>query len=179
MDVQTAFLMNAEIQLDSGLFKHCRSVSYHWGRGNGFAALGYAETLTYLPDVHSHRDGLISAHKRHLDALIAHQEPSGMFSQLLDLPGTYQELTSVCMVGYAVARGLRLGWLDESYREFRGLSVGGCVRTHRAGWRGCGRLYWHRAQSTTGDSTLTAPPNMAVMIARAISLYGSQSRWSG
>ena len=118
LDIQTAFLMDAKIQLDSGLFKHCRSVPYHWGRGNGFAALGYSETLTYLPDDHVHRDGLVSIHKRHLDALMAHQRPSGVFSQLLDLPGTYQELTSVCMVGYAVARGLRMGWLDESYREF-------------------------------------------------------------
>lgn len=118
LDIQTTFLMDAEIQLDSGLFKHCRSVLYHWGRGNGFAALGYAETLTYLPDDHAHRDDLVSIHKRHLDALSAHRRPSGMFSQLLDLPGTYQELTSVCMVGYAVARGLRLGWLDESYSEF-------------------------------------------------------------
>ena len=118
LDIQTAFLLNADIQVESGLFKHCRSVPYHWGRGNGFAALGYAETLTYLPDDHAHRDDLVSIHKRHLDALIAHQRPSGMFSQLLDLPGTYQELTAVCMVGYAVARGLRLGWLDESYRAF-------------------------------------------------------------
>ena len=118
LDIQTAFLLNADIQVESGLFKHCRSVPYHWGRGNGFAALGYAETLTYLPDDHTDRDDLISIHKRHLDALVAHQRPSGMFSQLLDLPGTYQELTAVCMVGYAVARGLRMDWLDESYGEF-------------------------------------------------------------
>ena len=44
------------------------------------------------------------------------QRPDGMFTQLLDEPGTYRELTSVCMVGYAVARGVRLGWLDESWR---------------------------------------------------------------
>ncbi|MXY22017.1 MAG: hypothetical protein F4Y49_11870 [Dehalococcoidia bacterium] len=118
LDIQTAFLLEADIQAESGLFKHCRSVPYHWGRGNGFAALGYAETLTYLPDDHPDRDNLISIHRRHLDALIAHRRPSGIFSQLLDLPGTYQELTSVCMVGYAVARGLRMGWLHESYREF-------------------------------------------------------------
>lgn len=118
LDIQTAFLLEADIQVESGLFKHCRSVPYHWGRGNGFAAMGYSETLTYLPDNHADRDDLVSIHKRHLDALMAHQRPSGMFSQLLDLTGTYQELTSVCMVGYAVARGLRMGWLDESYREF-------------------------------------------------------------
>ncbi len=118
LDIQTAFLLNAGVQLENGLFRHCRSVPYHWGRGNGFAALGYAETLTYLPKDHPDRDGLISAHKRHLEALMTCQRPSGMFSQLLDMPGTYQELTAVCMVGYAVARGLRLGWLDDSYRAF-------------------------------------------------------------
>ncbi len=118
LDIQTAFLLDAEVQLESGLFQHCRSVPHHWGRGNGFAALGYAETLTYLPENHSDRDSLISVHRRHLDALMAHQRPSGMFSQLLDLPGSYQELTAVCMVGYAVARGLRLGWLNDDYRAF-------------------------------------------------------------
>jgi rhamnogalacturonyl hydrolase YesR len=41
-----------------------------------------------------------------------------MLSQLLDFPGSYLELTATCMTGYAVARGLRMGWLDESYREF-------------------------------------------------------------
>ena len=50
--MQTAFLLNANIQDDDGLFKHCRSVPYYWGRGNGFAALGYAETLTHLPEDH-------------------------------------------------------------------------------------------------------------------------------
>lgn len=118
LDIQTAFLLEADIQVESGLFKHCRSVPYHWGRGNGFAAMGYAETLTYLPEDHPDRDSLISIHKRHLNALMAHQRPSNMFSQLLNLPGTYQELTAVCMVGYSAARGLRLGWLDESYRAF-------------------------------------------------------------
>ena len=118
LNIQTSFLLDADIQLDSGLFKHCRSVPFHWGRGNGFAAMGYAETLTYLPEDHPGRDRLITSHKRHVDVLKDHQTPSSMFSQLLNLPGTYQELTAVCMVGYSVARGLRLGWLDDSYLGF-------------------------------------------------------------
>lgn len=118
MDIQAEFLLNANIQQDDGLFMHCRSVPYYWGRGNGFAAMGYAETLTRLPESHPARDTLIDMHTRHLDALRGLQRPSGMFSQLLDFAGTYQELTAVCMTGYAVARGLRLGWLDDSYRSF-------------------------------------------------------------
>ena len=111
LNVQAAFLLNADIQQYDGLFWHCRSVPYYWGRGNGFAALGYAETLTYMPGDHPDRDSLIDMHTRHLNALRRLQRPSGMFSQLLDYPGSYQELTATCMVGYAVCRGIRLGWL--------------------------------------------------------------------
>ena len=118
LEIQTNFLLSADIQQDNGLFWHCRSVPYYWGRGNGFAALGYAETLTFLPEDHPHRERLVSMHKRHIDALRRLQRPSGMLCQMLDFPGSYQELTATCMVGYAVARGLRLGWLDDSYREF-------------------------------------------------------------
>lgn len=118
LDIQTSFLLNADIQRDDGLFWHCRSSPFHWGRGNGFAALGYAETLTHLPENHPDRAALIESHARHLAALRRLQRPSGMLSQLLDFAGSYQELTAVCMVGYAVARGLRLGWLDESHRDF-------------------------------------------------------------
>ena len=118
LDIQTAFLLNANIQHDDGMFRHCRAVPYYWGRGNGFAALGYAETLTYLPSDHPDRAALIENHTRHLTALRGLQRPSGMFTQLLDTPGTYQELTSVCMAGYAAARGVRMGWLDDSWRGF-------------------------------------------------------------
>ena len=118
MDVQTQFLLNAGIQQDNGLFWHCRSVPFYWGRGNGFAALGFAETLSHLPKDHPDRDELVHMHTRHLDALRELTRLSGMLSQLLDCPGSYQELTATCMVGYAVARGLRHGWLDESYRSF-------------------------------------------------------------
>ena len=58
LDIQVEFLLNAEIQQDDGLFMHCRSVPHYWGRGNGFAALGYAETLTRLPESHPARGTL-------------------------------------------------------------------------------------------------------------------------
>ena len=118
LEIQTNFMLNADIQQDGGLFWHCRSVPHYWGRGNGFAALGYAETLTFLPEDDPYREELEPMHKRHIDALRRLQRPSGMLCQILDFPGSYQELTATCMVGYAVARGIRLGWLDDSYRGF-------------------------------------------------------------
>ena len=116
-DMLTRFLLDARVQQDDGLFWHCRSGPWYWGRGNGFAAMGFAETLTYLPEDHPDRDALLEIHRRHLTALGRLQCASGMLRQVLDFPGSYQELTVTCMVGYAVARGLRKGWLDSSYRE--------------------------------------------------------------
>ena len=115
LDLLVKFLLNGGIQQENGLFWHCRSAPFFWGRGNGFAALGLTETLTYLPEDHPDRDALTLMCRRLLDALVGVQRPSGMLLQLLDFPGSYQEHTSTSMFGYSLARGLRLGWLDPSY----------------------------------------------------------------
>ena len=117
LDILTRFLLDGEIQQDDGLFRHCRSAPYFWGRGNGFAALGLTETLTYLPEDHPDRDAVLAMYRRLLEGMRNVQEPSGMYPEVLDFPGSYHEFTATCMAGYAMARGLRLGWLDESYRE--------------------------------------------------------------
>ena len=115
LDILVKFMLGGEIQQDNGLFWHCRSGPFFWGRGNGFAALGLTETITYLPEDHSDRDAILRMYRRLMDALTGVQTPSGMLLQLLDYPGSYQELTSTCMFGYSLARGLRRGWLDNSH----------------------------------------------------------------
>jgi rhamnogalacturonyl hydrolase YesR len=122
LEVMKRFLLDSNIQQGNGLFWHCRSAPYFWGRGNGFAALGFAEALTYLPQDDPQRDELTALHLKHLEALREIQQPSGMYRQMLDVPGSYQEFTSTCMIGYAMARGLRRGWLDSSYRDSVGLA---------------------------------------------------------
>jgi unsaturated rhamnogalacturonyl hydrolase len=117
LDLMKDFLLNSGVQQENGLFWHCRSAPYFWGRGNGFAALGFAEALTYLPEDDPQRDALLEMHGKHLEALRRLQQPSGLWCQMLDVPGSYQEFTCTCMIGYAVARGLRRGWLDASYRD--------------------------------------------------------------
>ncbi len=117
LDIHTRFLLDANVQQENGLFWHCRDAEWFWGRGNGFAALGYAETLTYLPSDHPDRRRLREQHRRHLSALKAYQQPSGMWRQIIDFPGSYQEMTATCMIGYALARGIRRGWLDATDYE--------------------------------------------------------------
>jgi rhamnogalacturonyl hydrolase YesR len=115
LDLLTRFLLAARIQQDDGLFWHSRSTPYYWGRGNGFALLGFSETLSFLPPDHPDYAALLHIHLRHLEALRQRQLPSGMFAQVLNVPGSYQEFTVTCMIGYAMARALRRGWLDASY----------------------------------------------------------------
>jgi rhamnogalacturonyl hydrolase YesR len=118
IDVLSKFLLGGKVQQPDGLFWHAEDFPFFWGRGNGFAAMGFAETLTCMDEDNPDRDALISMHRRHLEALRDRQHTSGMLTQVLDYPGSYHEHTATSMVGYAVARGLRLGWLDESYRPF-------------------------------------------------------------
>ncbi|MDP7579289.1 MAG: glycoside hydrolase family 88 protein [SAR202 cluster bacterium] len=127
IDLLSEFLLGSEIQHESGLFPHSRRGPYHWGRGNGFAALGMAEALTYMPLHYPARDSVLGMCHMQMEALKTLQEPSGMYLQLIDFPGSYQEFTATCMIGYSMARGIRLGWLDASYRSvldkaWRGIS---------------------------------------------------------
>ena len=104
----------ARRQQEDGLFWHGESVPRYWGRGNAFAALGFAEALTYLPGDTAGRDGLVATHRSHLESIIATAAPSGMLRQVLDVRGSYEELSATCMTGYALARGIRLGWLSRA-----------------------------------------------------------------
>ena len=116
LNTLVTFLLAADTQQANGLWWHCKESPFFWGRGNGFAALGFSETLTYLPIDHPQRDALISSHTRHLDALAGFQDESGMWRQVIDREDSYLEHSATTMIGYALARGLRLGWLGDNSR---------------------------------------------------------------
>lgn len=115
-DLLGEFLPVADIQEEDGLFRHSRFGPVHWGRGNGFAAMGLAECLTYMPKSWRHWDAVLAMFTRHMEALRPLQQPSGMYMQVIDYPGSYEELTATCMIGYAMARGIQLDLLGDSYR---------------------------------------------------------------
>ena len=105
------FLRAVDTRQPNGLYWHCHASPYFWGRGNAFAALGFAEALSHLGT-----DGvedLASTHVAHLTALADHQDASGLWRQLIDEPGTYLEHSATTMIGVALARGLREGVLPS------------------------------------------------------------------
>lgn len=106
----------ARLQQPSGLFHHDAGSPAAWGRGNGFGALGLSELLTVLPESHPDRAAVLDIHRRHLAGMRANQAPDGMWRQVVDVPGSYRETSVTAMTLTAMARGMRLGWLDESNR---------------------------------------------------------------
>jgi rhamnogalacturonyl hydrolase YesR len=85
-----------------------------WGRGNGFPALGVALALSDWPDDHPGRKELIAEFQKHMAALKPHQDlKTGCWHQVIDHPESYDEYSCTCMIGFAMQRGIRRGWLTK------------------------------------------------------------------
>jgi hypothetical protein len=103
------------LQQPDGIFNHATDGPAAWGRGNGFAAFGLMETLTWLPAAHSSRAALLAIFAKQMKGLAAWQAPDGMWREIIDRPGAYREETATAMILTAMTRGMRRGWLDRSY----------------------------------------------------------------
>jgi rhamnogalacturonyl hydrolase YesR len=102
------------LQRPDGIFIHALEGPHAWGRGNGFALLGITEALTYFPDTWPDRARVLEIYRKHLRALITYQSDDGSWRQVVDEPTSYRELTVTAMTVGAMARGVRLGFLDRS-----------------------------------------------------------------
>jgi unsaturated rhamnogalacturonyl hydrolase len=104
-----------KLQRPDGLFIHAADGPFAWGRGNGFAAWGLTDALTYLPAAWADRPRVLEIYRRQMRGLLAHQADDGMWRQVVDEPTSYRELTVTAMTTAAMARGVRIGWLDRSF----------------------------------------------------------------
>lgn len=97
-----------------GIYRHSPLCEAAWGRGNGFPALGLALALSEWPDDHAAKKELIGEFQKHLTALKPHQDvKTGCWHQVIDHPESYDEYTATCMIGFAMQRGIRRGWLAK------------------------------------------------------------------
>lgn len=100
-----------------GLYRHSPLDHAAWGRGNGFPALGLALSLSHWPAGDPGFPEVLEAFRDHMRALKVHQDPTGAWHQVIDRPESYREFTSTAMIGFALTRGLRRGWLDRDEFE--------------------------------------------------------------
>jgi rhamnogalacturonyl hydrolase YesR len=110
------FMLKLNLRTD-GLHRHSPLDETAWGRGNGFPALGLALALEDMPTDHPGRAEMLVAFQSHLKALLPHQDVTGAWHQVIDHPESYRELTSTCMITYAMIRGVKNGWLDKPTYE--------------------------------------------------------------
>ena len=104
----------AKLQRDDGIYIHATDGPHAWGRGNGFALLGVTEALTHLPVSWNERTTVLETYRKHVRALAQLQADDGSWRQVLDEPASYRELTETAMTTAAIARGVRLGWIDRA-----------------------------------------------------------------
>lgn len=90
-----------------------------WGRAMGWYGMGLVDALQYFPKNHPQRKELINILNRFAAAVTKVQDPkTGLWWDVLNYPkrkGNYLEASSSCMFVYALAKGVRLGYLPSSF----------------------------------------------------------------
>jgi len=92
-----------------------------WGRAMGWYGMALADTLDYFPQEHAQRDELIAILIRLGAAIVKYQDKkTGLWYQVLDKgsgKGNYLEASASCMFVYALAKGVRSGYLPATYLQ--------------------------------------------------------------
>lgn len=101
-----------------GLYRHRSDADVAWGRGNGFAALGLALTLSEMPRNTPDRAHVLRSFRNLMAALLPLQNANGMWRNVVDHPGAFAEYSGTAMIGFALQRGLERGWIrGRNYQQ--------------------------------------------------------------
>jgi unsaturated rhamnogalacturonyl hydrolase len=102
---------------------------HFWGRAMGWYMMAQVDILELFPIAHPLRREIEAVLQRLATAVLSVQDPaSGLWFQVLDQggrEGNYLEASASCMFAYGLAKGARLGWLDEA-----------CLVAARRAWAG-------------------------------------------
>ena len=103
---------------------------HFWSRAIGWYCMAIVDIIDHLPKNHKDRPEIIKILDRTLSAIAQVQdEETGLWWQVLDKGnqhGNYLEASGSCMYVYAIAKGVRNGYLDKSFlsiaeKGFQGL----------------------------------------------------------
>jgi unsaturated rhamnogalacturonyl hydrolase len=86
-----------------------------WGRAMGWYAMALVDVLDFLPASHRARNRIVTIFERMIHSLAPVQDiDTGLWYQVLDQggrEGNYTEASASCMFVYAIAKGIRKGYL--------------------------------------------------------------------
>ncbi|MGA7349792.1 MAG: glycoside hydrolase family 88 protein [Acidobacteriaceae bacterium] len=123
-----------------------------WARGMGWYLMALVDTLPWYSEHDPGRAELLAILERTAAAVVRYQDgESGLWYQVLDKPGAkgnYFESSASCMFTYALAKGVRLGYLPRTYEQ-----------NAERGWHG---IQTHFVQTAAdGSVTLTGTVKVA------------------
>jgi len=100
--------------------KETGNSQHFWSRGMGWYGMAMVDVLDFLPENHAGRARIITYLNQFAEAITAVQDKTGLWYQVLDQgsrEGNYLEATGTSMFTYALAKGVRKGYLDKKYLE--------------------------------------------------------------
>ena len=101
-----------------------------WGRAEGWYVMALVDVLDNMPSNHPDRKTLLAILNRTITGVVNYQDKqSGLWYQVLDKAnekGNYLESSASCMFVYALAKGVRKGYLPKKYlpvaeRAYKGI----------------------------------------------------------
>ena len=119
--------LHALLQRNDGLYNHWPRAEAAWGRGNAFVALGLALALSDIPESHPAHARLLELFQAHTKTLLGHQDTSGMWHNMINVPGSWAELSATAMIATAIQRGVDRGWLESFYQNVADSAWNGVV----------------------------------------------------
>lgn len=115
-DRHLRFMEQLDLRPD-GLYRHRNTADVAWGRGNGFAAIGLALTLSELPRSHAGYAHALQSFRQLMTTLLPLQTRDGLWRNVVNHPGAFAEFSGTAMIGFALQRGLARGWIKG--REYQ------------------------------------------------------------
>src|SRR6056300_201394 len=100
--------------------KETGNSQHFWSRGMGWYGMAMVDVLDFLPEDHPGRERIIKYLNQYAEAITKVQDESGLWWQVLDQgdrEGNYLEATGTSMFTYTFAKGVRKGYLPETYLE--------------------------------------------------------------
>ena len=87
----------------------------HWSRANGWVLMAQADLLSRLPEDYPQRDALLENFRQQVSGVCRYQGENGLWHQLLDKTDSYDEVTGTAMFTFAIARGVKEGWIHKDF----------------------------------------------------------------
>ncbi|MDQ6904552.1 MAG: glycoside hydrolase family 88 protein, partial [Bacteroidota bacterium] len=104
-----------------------------WGRAMGWYGMGLVDVLEHFPNDQKQKAELINILNRFATAIAKVQDKkTGLWWDVLNKPGqekNYPEASASCMFVYALAKGVRLGYLPSSFLAVAKKGYAGIIKT--------------------------------------------------